>query len=316
MSPGGDFGWLKVATTTSTASPMERHGHNIVAADFGYVADAKNVTAPGGTYAAASLNCISCHNPHNNKRRIDENGTLATTGAPIIASGSYNNSPVATGTAAVGVYRFLGGLNYAPKSYNLFPFTKEVPQAVAPSTYNRSEATSDTAVAYGSGMSDWCLNCHPAFDGSAYGTGTPSHPHPTNRGIGGMSTTYNAYVKSGDLTGGNGTSGGYSSLVPVERATSNYTTLKSAATNTAFAAPNADAASAVMCLSCHRAHASGFESMARFYIAGTITDAAGQYTLASGQTTTLQVQAAYNNRPNTVFAAYQRTLCNKCHAKD
>jgi hypothetical protein len=27
-------------------------------------------------------------------------------------------------------------------------------------------------------------------------------------------------------------------------------------------------------------------------------------------------QAAYYDRPATVFATYQRVLCNKCHAKD
>ncbi len=318
-SPGGDFGWLRVATTTSTSSPIDRHGHNIVATDFGYTADAKNLTAPGGTYDATKLNCISCHNPHNNKRRIDESGTLATTGAPIIASGSYNNSPVATGTAAVGVFRFLGGAGYAPKSYGA-AFTNEVPDAVAPSTYNRTEATSETHVAYGQGMSQWCANCHGSFYDTAYASGSASHPHPTNVALGAtILANYNAYVKTGDMSGDAGsTKGGFSSLVPVEMASNNYTSLKSAATNTALGGsnPGADGNSKVMCLSCHRAHASGFESMARFYIAGTITDAAGAYTLASGQTTTLQVQAAYYDRPNTVFAAYQRTLCNKCHAKD
>ena len=29
-----------------------------------------------------------------------------------------------------------------------------------------------------------------------------------------------------------------------------------------------------------------------------------------------QVQAAYYDRPVTVFGANQRSLCNKCHAQD
>jgi hypothetical protein len=29
-----------------------------------------------------------------------------------------------------------------------------------------------------------------------------------------------------------------------------------------------------------------------------------------------ETQAAYYDRPATVFASYQRVLCNKCHAKD
>ena len=315
-TPGGDFGWLRVATTTSASSPMERHGHNIVASDFGYLADAKNLTAPGGTYDATKLNCVSCHNPHNNKRRTDESGTIATTGAPIVASGSYTDSPVATATAAVGVFRFLGGTGYAPKSYSAIPFTNEVPDAISPKSYNRTEATSDTHVAYGQGMSQWCANCHGSFYDTAYNSGNASHPHPTNTTLGAtLLANYNNYVKTGDMTG----TKGYDSLVPVEQGSNDYTALKSAATNTANGGTYAvaDANAKVMCLSCHRAHASGFESMARFYIAGvSITDAAGNYALASGQTTTLQVQAAYYDRPSTNFAAYQRTLCNKCHAKD
>jgi hypothetical protein len=312
-TPGGDFGWVKILTTTSTSKLAERHGHNIVASDFGYVADTKNTTAPGGTFVASQLNCISCHSPHNTLRRTDESGTIASTGAPIAASGSYNNSPVATATAAVGVYRFLGGTGYAPKSYGA-AFTHQVPQAVSPSSYNRTEALSDTAVAYGSGMSGWCLNCHPTFDGSSFASGAPNHPHPTDRAIGSMATTYNLYVKTGDMTG---VGGGYTSLVPVERGTSDYATLKTAATNTAGLAPAADASSQVMCLSCHRAHASGFESMTRWFVADTLITENSEYAELGVQGKTVdQIKAAYYDRPATVFGVAQRSLCNKCHAKD
>ncbi len=320
--PGGDFGWLRVATTTSTSSPIDRHGHNIVAADFGYTADAKNLTAPSGIpgtgFDATQLSCISCHNPHNSLRRIDQNGTQVTTGAPIVASGSYADSPVATSTAAVGVYRFLRGANAAPKSYN-FNFLVTAPDAVAPKSYNRTEAVSDTVVAYGQGMSQWCGNCHGTFYDTAYSSGNNGHGHPTNVTLNqdSIMTNYNSYVKTGDMSSG-GRGAGFSSLVPVELQRAggvDYNALMTFATNTAGNYP-VTANAGVMCLSCHRAHASGFESMTRFYVKGTITDTAGQYTLASGQTTTLQVQAAYYDRANTVFATYQRTLCNKCHAKD
>src|SRR5512136_3225173 len=44
MTPGGDFAWLKKTMTfvvrgNTTTNPGERHGHNIVASDFGYVVD-------------------------------------------------------------------------------------------------------------------------------------------------------------------------------------------------------------------------------------------------------------------------------------
>ena len=61
MTPGGDFGWLKktytwfnvVGSTTIQQSPGNRHGHNIVALDYGYDMDYDKPTAPGGSYPSA-----------------------------------------------------------------------------------------------------------------------------------------------------------------------------------------------------------------------------------------------------------------------
>jgi hypothetical protein len=85
----------------------------------------------------------------------------------------------------------------------------------------------------------------------------------------------------------------------------------------------------VMCLSCHRAHASGFVEMLRFDQGYEFTTKGGQYTgsdnpLVTGSRapqqhrgrTNAEWQAAYYDRPASKFATYQRVLCNKCHAKD
>ena len=83
----------------------------------------------------------------------------------------------------------------------------------------------------------------------------------------------------------------------------------------------------MLCLSCHRAHASGFESMTRFYTGNefmTVSDAAGVALYDSSTTnnaintgySVAQQQAAYYGRPATVFWPYARDYCNKCHAKD
>jgi predicted CXXCH cytochrome family protein len=79
-TPGGDFGWVKktyayVLRGTPATDFGYTHGHNIVATDFGYVADPVNTTAPGGTMVSADLSCISCHNPHSKTRRLND-GTL------------------------------------------------------------------------------------------------------------------------------------------------------------------------------------------------------------------------------------------------
>jgi hypothetical protein len=75
----------------------------------------------------------------------------------------------------------------------------------------------------------------------------------------------------------------------------------------------------VICLSCHRAHASGFPEMLRWNMSTTFIVQNGAYpsgTVGTAPKTSAAYQAAYYDRPPTVFANYQRVLCNKCHAKD
>jgi hypothetical protein len=329
MTPGGDFSWVKIrykTAATSGSGTGERHGHNIVATDYSYFADATNTKAPGATttYLASGLNCISCHDPHSDARR-DINGDIVhrtSTGTfpTIEASGSYGGA-VTGANYAVGVYRFLGGVGYAPKSNPSVPFVNETPLAVVPSTYNRGEDTAETHVAYGSGMSEWCANCHQSMLSQSYASGTPAHPHPAGSIITNATilSNYNAYVKSGDMSG---VGGGYSSLVPVEEgAGATYATLATSATNTPGASTygTAQAGAVVMCLSCHRAHATAFDSMIRWYNSDAfITEDAAYFTSGNGNApnTTAQVQKGYNDRSTTHFADFQRVLCNKCHAKD
>ncbi len=334
QTPGGDFAWLKMTrpiTIRGTASTYEadRSGHNIVAIDYLYTADKLNTAAPGGTYLAANLACSSCHDPHGKYRRLVD-GTQATTGAPTYTSGSYGANP--TAALAVGVYRLLGGPGYAPKSYPAVPFTAASPDAVAPSSYNgtngTAQGTKDT-VAYGRGMSEWCGNCHPKMHNDTYVSGNAAGTvHPAGNGAKltpAIIANYVAYVSSGIMTG---TGANYSAMAPFEYGVTDslpatITTL--AGYRTAPSAPNAS--SNVLCLSCHRAHASGFESMTRYNLANefmTIADASGAPIYDPNTTenkinyglTPAQQQNAYNGRPASVFGPYARDYCNKCHAKD
>src|SRR6185369_4936723 len=75
LTPGGDFGWLKKnfswkSLRDSGSSRGERHGHNIVAFDFGYVADSRLKTSSNGRYPSSELSCISCHDPHGKISKI------------------------------------------------------------------------------------------------------------------------------------------------------------------------------------------------------------------------------------------------------
>lgn len=321
MTPGGDFGWLLKTFTwsprsgTSSTEPGFEHGHSIIAADFGFAVDGVNATAPGGDMAANLLTCNSCHDNHGKLRRLS-NGTFATTGAPIVSSGSYLTNADPAAGQAVGVYRLLRGPGSTAGSGGK-TFTA-VFNAVVAGTYNRSEGISMTNQAYGAGVSDWCAACHPDMLSAT----SPNHTHPTNQGFSsGVAGNYNAYAGSG-LTGNQN----FDTIVPYQEDNmTDYVALRGAGNNPAR---DASTSSRVMCISCHRAHASGFAHMTRWQNEGEFIAADGVWpgtdstsTIATaakyamGRTSAMTLRA-YNDQPETKYASYQRSLCNKCHAKD
>lgn len=326
-TPGGDFGWLRKdfnwlddALSPPQNSPGERHGHNIIAIDYLYLPDSVNLTAPGGTYPANSLTCISCHDPHGRYRR-DINGSITTSGLPIIGSGSYADSPDPAPGTAVGVYRMLAGMNYEPKSIGVVPpFTSNPPIAVAPVDYNRSESSAQTRVAYGSGMSEWCLNCHPGLHRTYLGRTNFNHPADDEWLSASALDSYNSYVKTGDLTGTQATS--FLSLVPFEEATISYTVLKThAQSDGSYPAGPESTSAQIMCLTCHRAHASGWDGITRWNTATDYIVFNGAYS-QEGQAyqpygqgrSELEASGAYYDIPPSMFAPNQDSLCFKCHS--
>jgi hypothetical protein len=313
-TPGGDFGWLKKTYTfvvrgTTNVEDGATHGHNIVAVDKGYTADVTNTTAPGGSFSSANLACNSCHDPHGKYRR-DSNNAISTTGAPIIGSGSYNTSVVPLAGQAVGAYRLLAGAGYSKAA---FP---GVPAAKTPSAYNRTEATTQTRTAYGvaatgghATWSNWCGTCH----GAMHSTG--NYVHPVDQGLGStIMGLYNSYVKSGDMTGTSANS--FTSLVPFSENTNDYTVLATHALNTDAQLGGPGSSDQVNCMSCHRAHATGFPEMLRWNFENEFIVKNGIYQTTERGRSTAEAAAGYYDRPVTQFASYQRVLCNKCHAQD
>jgi hypothetical protein len=292
--------------------------------DFDYQADATNTTAPGGTFTSSQLGCQSCHDPHSANRRLSDGtyakgSTLGQATAPIIGSGSYNNSVTPATGQAVGVYRLLRGLGDNTQGVT---FTG-VAIAIAPSTYNQTEATNQVRVAYGVGnitntWGNWCATCHPNMHSSGH------YVHPVDESLTQtIANNYNAYVKTGDLTGTAANS--FTSLVPFIENTGDIPTLQSHAKNNNSYLNGPGSSDKVACLSCHRAHASGWDNMLRWNMEGEFivynslypgTDTTpSNLNFAQGRTGA-ETQAAYYDRPVTQFASYQRVLCNKCHAKD
>ncbi len=357
MTPGGDFAWLNVTTTYVTSLLVTgtnhgyRHGHNIVAADYSLAASPVFATAPGGNYPSAKLGCTSCHDPHGSYRvnaSYDVVRPGIGTNAGAIGGSGSDGTRLPSASKSVGVYRMLAGADYLPselRGNNALAFAYPPPFAFAPSTYNRSESVTDTRVAYGNGMSEWCANCH----GGIHGDGTPtSQPHPTGNTLSGGKTSalsnldsegitiaarYNAYISSGNLTGS--ASGSYTSMVPYEEGlamnSTSYASLASRAVSDGSkkGGPGYYPGSGnerVMCLTCHRAHASAWPKALRWNaeygqylvvqgvypgIDAPVAEAqAGEYNLGYIQA---QVQRSFYDRPASIYAAYQKSLCKKCH---
>lgn len=339
LTPGGDFAWLLKNYTYTVAGVTtielgQTHGHNVIAADFGITVDSDFPTSPTGTFVSGQLACSSCHDPHGKYRRIGGDTTyiVATTGAAIMGSGSYNNSPVPIVGQAVGSYRMLAGIGYTQNGGSLSINYPGTPIASSPFVYNQSEVTNQVRVAYGYAPSGngltpwglWCATCHPGMHSAGNNL-----VHPVDQPLGStIANIYQTYVSSGNLTGSIGNS--YLSLVPFFENNRDYVILKTHASNINAYLNGPGTSDQVSCLSCHRAHASGWPNMMRWNMQSefiTFADGAGNPVWPGLDTTptapelaigrmSSETMAAYYNRLPTLFGAFQRVLCNKCHAQD
>jgi predicted CXXCH cytochrome family protein len=118
--------------------------------------------------------------------------------------------------------------------------------------------------------------------------------------------------------------------VPFATNSGDYAALAALASNGTPSSAGPASGDQVTCLSCHRAHASGFTHMLRFdqgyefmtkegnYVGSDNAAVTGNRAGAQHRGRSIAMwQAAYYDRPATpTFATYQRVLCNKCHAKD
>jgi len=306
FTPGGDFYWLRKTFSWTeggvySQSEADSHGHNVVALEYGLHQDGRHNVAPGGSYLASSLACTSCHDPHAT--------TVANGGAGSRASllTMYGEEPF--GNMARGNYRLLGGTGYAgsPQGSSV-TFTQGPPVAVADSlSWTESDSSHP---GYGSGMSEWCANCHPAFlNSSAGGVGGR---HPAGKGAklnAQIARNYNSYTKTGDLSGTQASA--YLALVPFEVGVTDVVFLSPSRSS----GPDLGSAN-VMCLTCHRAHASAFNNMGRWdFETSFITDSHPQF--GDGGASGNDVVNSYYGRDMAAeFGEAQRQLCNKCHVQD
>lgn len=293
LSPGGDFYWLtKSFSWIDGQSPGYSHGHNIVALDFNLLSDPVRTVSPGGNFPASKLSCISCHDPHGR-----------------VSGGTAGGQPAVAGSGSYGVnggnYRLLGDADYLPPGGSGFVNDAPVARQSDSSPYGESSASH---VDYGIGMGAWCGNCHAAIVASRHlsTSGNSSFRHSTDRTLGNRFVSmYNAYVSSGDLSGS--VINSYLQFLPFERGTSVLQQLD----------PNSiqgmDNNSRLMCLSCHRAHASAFPHAGRWdFTASSLVDS--HPAIGDVGATANDVYYSYYGRDiASEFGSDQGQFCEKCH---
>lgn len=296
LTPGGDFYWLtRDFSWLGGSSPGYEHGHNVVAIDYGLHPDPVRSQAPGGSYPSADLSCISCHDPHG---RV-AGGTLAGS-APVTQSGSYG---AASSTGTTGNYRLLGDAAYQPPGGAGFVNAAPVARQSSLSKYAESDSSH---VDYGSGMGAWCANCHSNMESGSHKKSGGTFQHPLRPGLSsGVIAMYNSYVSSGDLSGGSATA--YLQFVPFERSISDPQLLDPHSTQ------GPDANDRLMCLSCHRAHASAFPHAGRWDFSVDLLVNSHPAIGDTGATADDVYYSYYGRDIATEFGAGQGPFCEKCH---
>lgn len=298
LTPGGDFYWLnKDFGWLGGQSLGSSHGHNIVASDYGLTSDPANLKAPGGSFPSALLGCTSCHDPHG------QVGS-STGSSPISGSGSYGDLP--SPGSIVGNYRLLGDAGYQPAGG--FSFSSDAPIA-RQSSISKFQESDLSHVAYGTGMSEWCGNCHQGILNSEHRIGSMNFEHPagSNEQLENeMVNYYNTYVRSGDFTGTAATA--YLQFVPFEHGTSDTVLLDPHSTQGPSNTAN------VMCLTCHRAHASAFGNIGRWDFTASILVNSHPAIGDVGATSSDVYYSYYGRDISIEFGSQQGQFCEKCHS--
>jgi hypothetical protein len=277
--PGGDFYWLTKTFSwaghgSTTYSQGDSHGHNIISPAHGLTADATLSHAPGGDFLSARLTCTSCHDPHGNQSFRLLYGNVGD--GPIYDGGRYDFSyaaPLARGNSRK---TYVGG---------------------------GGNETNAQHTVYKSGMSDWCANCHPNF----HSDHTSNFVHPEQDLGSDVAAAYNAYISTDNPQGGTDPTTSYWGLVPFEDVNVNLQTVDP--THYTAGPTGTDQ---VMCLTCHRAHASPFSDAGRWeFDVEWVVDSHPQ--TGDGGASAADVANKYYQYS---FVTNQRSLCNKCHTKD
>jgi hypothetical protein len=267
---------------TSPTTPLNQHGGG----DFVFLTeDNINDKTGGGPYPPI-LGYAAGHNINAPSRGVGTDPVL--THSP---GGNFQSSMLGCSSCHAPHgnqnFRLLNGIGAVQD--DVYVFTNPAPDAAGITLSSTAVESNTNHTAYHAGMSDWCANCH----GNFHNVGA-TMKHPNGVPIGGtIANNYNLYNGTAHYQGGNILTS-YLHDVPFE---------DPATTVTGTGGPSAT--STVMCLSCHRPHASSAPDAGRwdFNIQYLSDDgvASGSYAIPN---------------PYGPDTHIQRSLCNKCHVKD
>ena len=320
--PSGDFYWSIV-----DSGKGHNPGKTLGVQSPTMPSDSILTQSPGGTFTTEDWDCTTCHDPHDRfgfdvaawrQLRRKVNGVVHT-GAETVASGveSYGGDQGAT---AAGFEPILsnsrgdirGGVNDTD-----YLNTRADGNPVEGANLFRAESDINKNV-YRGGFSSFCATCHGDFHGgngeSENTANANTNPdadgrwirHPSNinmadKNSGGLaSRKYGISTYTAAVTNAQGTSPnpvGYDWRYPLVQPDADFTVKRDQAAMTNPASALSD--SRIMCLSCHRAHASEFENITRW-------DTTGHAFIADGESDLIG-QASNGDNP-----AYG---CGKCHQK-
>jgi len=314
--PSGDFYW-SMTDSKKGHNPGKSHGVQSVTMPSDSVLRA----APGGTFSTENWDCTSCHDPHNRfgedvtawrqlRRKI--NGTVHT-GEETVTFGveSYggNQGPTAPGYEPIKS-NSRGDIRGGTNDLN-YVNTRADGKPLEGAKLRLGGAESDTNKnVYRGGFSSFCAVCHGDFHGGNNETRNSDNGvtrvagtwlrHPTNvkmnetgskYGI----TTYTAVISNSQGTNPNPV--GYDWKYPLVQPDSDFTVKNNVASATDPATAVGD--TKIMCLTCHKAHATKFDNMTRWNTNGHAFIANGEVDFTG--------QASNGDNP-----AYG---CGKCHQK-